>query len=272
MADSTDGVNDYANIRNQLAKQYFSTFDGDRLKKITDTLGCKTTDCPQLIAASKIDYNVVSLDRREYVGRSDKQNKIIIHSTDAEAVNNSPSPQEVTTVGYSITATEYFEATINKTIGITADVEISIKFLKINAGFKFGQTYSETRKYSNTTTIEAPSQKVIVDAYTKMNVTFNFYQYEDVNNYFLDFVIKNDSTIIHPDVGANSNVIFVKNYLGPFLQKNVDYLPTITYEHETDIKIIGAENKFVLKNFPATERLTNVGVDVVYGKAEPIEH
>lgn len=265
------GVADYANIRNQLAKQYFSQFDPNRLKTITTTLGCKTTDCPQLIAASKIDYTVLSLDRQEYAGRADKQNKIVIHSTDAEAVNNSPSKQEVTTVGYSIKVTQYFEATITKTTEITSNVEISVKFLKFGAGFKFSKTTSETRKSSNETTLDAPSQKIVVDPYTKMNVTFNFYQYEDINSYFLDFVIDKNSTITHPDVDATSSVVFATHPLAAFLDKNVAFLPNITYVNDTDIKLAARDGKFVLKNLPGTERLTNFGVDVVFGKPQPIQ-
>lgn len=265
------GVTDYANIRNQLAKQYFSQFNPDRLKIITNTLGCKTTDCPQLIDASKVEYTVLSLDRQEYAGREDKQNQIVIHSTDSEAVNNSPSKQEITTVGYSIKVMQYFEATVTKTTEITSNAEISIKFLKFGAGFKFSKTTSETRKTSNETTFDAPSQKIQVDPYSKINVTFNFYQYEDINKYFLDFVIDKGSTITHPDVDANSNVVFVKNPLGAFLDKNVEFLGTMTYPNDTDIKLAARDGKFVLRNIPATERLTNFGVHVVFGKSEPIE-
>lgn len=264
--------NDYTVIKNQLTKQYFAEYDAVRLKILTDALGCKTTDCPQLIAASKIEYSVLNLNRQEYIGRADKQNKIVIHSTDAEAVNNSPSKQEVTTVGYSIKATQYYEATVTKTTEISSNAEINLKFLKFGAAFKFGRTTSETRKSSNETTLNAPSQRIVVDPYSKINVTFNFYQYDDINNYFLDFEISNDTTITHPEVNANSVVVFDKKPLFSFLQNQIDFLPTLKYEKETDIKIVSRDGKFVLTNFPATEKLTNFGVDVVFGKPEEIPH
>lgn len=263
---------DYENIKNQLAKQYFSDFDPARLKVITDTLGCKSTDCPQLLTASTIDYNIVALNRQEYVGRADKQNKIVVHSTDAEVVNNSPTRQEVNTVSYSITVTQYFEVTVTKTLFISSSASITLKFLKLGAEFKFTKTTSQTKKTSNETTLEAPSQRVVVDPYSKMNVTFNFYQYEDINNYFLDFEIAPDSTITHPDVDAASNVIFTKKPLGDFLVKHADFLPTMKYENDTMIKIESRDGKFVLRNIPATEKITNFGVDVVFGKSEEIPH
>lgn len=262
--------NDYTIIRNQLVKRYFSQFDSNRLKIITDKLGCKTTDCPQLLAASKIDYKVVALDRKEYTGRASKQNKVVIHSTDAETVNNSPSKQEVTSVGYSIKVTQYYEATVTKTIDISSDVSIQVEFVKFGPSFKFGRTSSEKRQSSNEITLDAPSQRIVVDSYTKMNVTFNFYQYEDINNYFLDFVIDNSSVISHPDVKTSSQVIFVNRPLDEFLMKNFDFLSTIQYENGTDIKIVERDGKFVLKNLPATEKIINFGVDVVFGKPETI--
>lgn len=263
--------NDFINIKNQLAKQYYSEYDPQKLQIITETLGCKTTDCPQLLSATTFDYNVLSLDRQEYVGRADKQNKIIIHSTDTEAVNNSPSKQEVQTVSYSIKVTQYYEVVITKTSDISSEVGITIAFLRFGLAFKFAKTTKETKRASNETTLEAPSQKVVVDPYTKLNVTFNFYQYNDINKYYLDFEIGKNSTIYHPDVDARSNVVFVKKPIGEFLEKNVDFLSTLSYEHDTDIKIEAKEDKFILRNFPATEKLTNFGVDVVYGKPEEIK-
>lgn len=267
-----DSTIDYANIRDQLMKFYFSKFDAARLKKITDGLGCKTTDCPQLIAASKLDYKVLSLDRQEYNGRASKQNKIVVHSTDAEAMNNSPSKQEIKTVRHAIKVTQYSEATVTKSIFVSSDVSITVKFVKFDASFKFGKTSTETQKTSNTTTLEVPSQSILVDPYTKMNVTFNFYQYEDINNYLLDFVIGKGSIITHPDVDASSNILFVQQPLDDFLTKNIDVLPKLRYDNDKAIKVIERGGKIVLQNLPATEKLTNFGVDVVFGKPEPIPH
>lgn len=265
-----DNFNDFINIKNQIAKKYFSEYDATKLKVITDSLGCKSIDCPQLLAVTHIDYNVVDLYRQEYAGREGKQNKVIIHSTDAEAVNRSPSKQEVQTVSYSLKVTQFSEVVITKTIDLTSEVGITIAFVRFGVSFRFAKTAKETKRGSNETTLEAPSQKIIVDPYTKINVTFNFYQYDDINKYFLDFEIGKNSVIIHPEIDGNSNVVFVKKPIGEFLEKHVDFLSTLTYENETDIKIEAKEEKFILRNFPATEKLTNFGVDVVYGEPEEI--
>lgn len=100
-----------------------------------------------------------------------------------------------------------------------------------------------------------------------MNVTFNFFQYDDINNYFVDFEIAKNSTISHPEVDAKSNVVFVKKPLGDFLTKNVDFLPTLKYENDTVLKLVESDDKLILKNFPMSEKITGYGVDVVFGKA-----
>lgn len=266
-----ENFNDFVNIKNQIAKQYFAEYDANKLKIITDSLGCKSIDCPRLLSVTSIDYDVIDFYRREYAGRAAKQNKIIIHSTDAEAVNNSPSKQEVQTVSYSLKVTQYFEVIITKTSDISSEVGITISFVSFGVTFKFGKTTKETKRESNETTLEAPSQKIIVDPYTKINVTFNFYQYNDINKYFIDFEIGKNSMIKHPEVDDNSNVVFVKKPIGEFLEKHIDFLSTLTYENETDIKLEAKDEKFILRNFPATEKITNFGVDVVYGKPEEIK-
>lgn len=262
---------DYTNINNQLLELYFSQFRPDRLKSIKDRLGCKTYVCPQLMAKSEIDYTVVSVDRKEFVGRTTNPKRTVFHTTSAEVVNNNPLRQEITTVGYSIKVAQSNEATITKTRGISAGITISIMFLGFNLGFKFEKTTSVTSKFSKETTLNVPSQKVLVDPYTKFNVTFKFYQYEDIDSYFLDFVIGKDSKISHPDRGFLGELRTVKLDLIPFLRKNSYILPKLKYRNETDIKIVEKNGEFVLKNFPATVRIINFGVDVAFGKTESIK-
>lgn len=258
---------DYANIRNQLMKHYFSQFSHDRLRSIKNALRCERRRCPQLISRSKIEYDVESLDGKEFAGRTNNtQSKTVFHTTNAEAVNNTPLPQEVKTVGYSIKTAESSEVTISKTFGISAGIAYIFSL-----SFTFGRTRSETRRSSKESLVNVPSQIVKVDPHTKFNVTYNFYQYEEIDNYFLDFVIGEKSLLIHPDIGGLfPSLIDRKRYLNKFLEENVDFLRKMKYENERDIKVVEKNGKFVLKNLPATRKIINFGVDVVFGKPEPI--
>lgn len=250
--------------------KYFADYDAAQLKLITDALGCKSTDCPQLLAASNIEYNIIDMHGKKFIGRNDRINKIVIQSTDTEVVNSSPSQQTITTIAYAMNCIQSFQVTITKTTTTRSETTINLWLYKKKSEVVFTQKEEETYSETNETTIYFPSQNVTTNAHTKMNVTFNFFQFDDINKYFVDFEIALNSTISHPEVDADSNVIFVKKPLGDFLQKNIDFLGAMTYPNDTVIKIESKEipeKKFILRNFPTFETITGYGVDVVFGQA-----
>lgn len=263
--------NDFANIKDQIAKQFFAEYDPQRLKIITEKFGCKSIECPELLAATKIDYSIANMVEKQYIGRGKRINKIVFHSTDTEAVNNSPSQQVITTIPFSLTFIQSFELKISKTKQITSNGKgKNLWVYKTKTTITFTQQEEETRSETNETTILFASQNVNIAPLTRMNVSFNFFQYDDINNYFLDFEIDNNSTFRHPDVDVNSTVITTTSPLTNFLRNHIDFLSTLKYENENMLKLQANDGKFVLRNFPASEKMTNYGVDVVFGKAKNI--
>lgn len=265
--NSTPGFNDFTNIKNQIAERYFAEYDAQRLKIITDVLGCKTIDCPQLLSATNIDYNILDVVGKKYIGRGDRVNKIVIQSTDTEVANSSPSKQIIRSISYFLKCIQSLTVTITKTTQVHSEKSVNIWIFKSKSSFTFTHKEETTTSETNETTIFFPSQNITVEPFTKMNTTFNFFQYDDINNYFVDFEIAENSTISHPEVDANSNLVFVKKPLGDFLTKNVDFLPTLKYENDTVLKLVENDDKLILKNFPMSEKITGYGVDVVFGKA-----
>lgn len=269
-AYTTTIYNDYTNIKDQIAKQYFAEYDPLRLKAITTALGCNSTDCPKLIDATNIKYNLLDSVGREYVGRGDKLNKIVFHSADTEVENNSASQQRITGRSFALTMTTNYEVVFTKAKDSHSESGSNYWVYRKKSSVSFTET--EVKKYTETniTTMHFPSQNITVAPFTKMNTTFNFFQYEDVNNYLLDFEVAANSTLTHPELDANSKVISVSKPLGDFLVKHIAFLPTIKYESETVLKLVEIEGKFVLKNMPTTEKLTNYGFDVVFGRVEKL--
>lgn len=261
---SNSACNDYVNIKNQIAKQYFAEYDQQRLKTITDMLGCKSIDCPQLLSVTNINYNILDVAEKRYIGRGNRKNKIVIQSTDTEMANNSPSKQSIRSISYFLKCIQSLQVTITKTTQIYSEKSVNLFIFKSKSAFTFTHKEEETTRETNETTIIFPSQNITVAPRTRMNVTFDFFQYDDINNYFVDFEIAGNSTISHPEVDG-SNVVFVKKPMDEFLQKHVDFLSTIQYENDNMIKIEAHENKFILKNFPTSETITGYGVDVVFG-------
>lgn len=257
---------EFTNIKNQITAKIFSEYDAQRLKIITDSLGCKTVDCPQLISASNIEYNILELVGREYIGRGEKQPKVVIQSTDTEISNASPVQQNISTVSYVLKCIENYELTITKTTQIRTEKTIDLFFYKKTTTTTFTKKDVERTGTTAERTVQFPSQNVTVEPLSKLNVTFNFVQYDDINNYLIDFQIADNSTLSHLDVVGN-DVVFVQTPLGEFLRKNIPFISTLKYDDAKMLKLIEKDGKFILKNFPTSETITNFGVDVIFGKA-----
>lgn len=91
-----------------------------------------------------------------------------------------------------------------------------------------------------------------------------------LNNYFLHIEIVKSSTILHSADEFTGRVVCVRKSLSEFSLNDIDFLSTLTYQHENMLKIEVNDEKFVLKNFPSSEKITNYGVDVVFGRAEKV--
>lgn len=201
-----------------------------------------------------------------FIGRADKRNKLVIQSTDTEVANASPVQQNVTTIGYNLDCIQNLEITVTKTTRIKTERKINLLFFSITKT-KI-ETHTEVLRTGETRerTVHFPSQNITVEPFTKMNVTFNFHHHEDVNNYLIDFQIADNSTFTHLDV-VNNTVVFVKKPLGDFLKENAKFISTLKYEDDMMLRLIEKNGKFILKNFPTTEKIANYGVDVIFGKA-----
>lgn len=221
------------------------------------------------MAASNIEYNVIESVGKEYVGRGDKQQKIVIQSSDIEIANTSPIQQNISTISYTLSYVQNYEITITKTTQIRTEKTVGIGPFKSTKTHTFTQKDVERTGETIERTMYFPSQNVTVEPLSKMNVTFNFVQYDDIIDYFLDFQIAENSTFSHLDV-VDNNVVFLNKTLGSFLQTHREFLSTLKYENDTMLRLIEKDGKFILKNFPATEKITNIGVNVVFGKATNI--
>lgn len=69
---------------------------------------------------SSIDVQVSEIFETRFVGRQDKLNKIIIHSSDTYVKNNSTRNQEGHSVPYSFSVTK----TITSSVTISSDIEV----------------------------------------------------------------------------------------------------------------------------------------------------
>lgn len=233
---------------------------------------------------TKINYIVKDLYEQRDGGIAHNINKKPIHSSDTQIINNTPLSQEASSVAYSATVTKTTSVTITKTHGFGATAGITIFFLNFGGSYRFDRSKSIQNTTTETSTVTAPSQKVILEPFTKVNVTYNFYQYDDVYKYLLDFEIDEKSSMTRPDfrymyygdlkccepclLFKTSNVI--RSPLKRFFKENNDAFQSIVYKNDTVVKVEQENGKFILRNIPAIEKIQNFGVDIIYGTAEKL--
>lgn len=230
---------------------------------------------------TKIDYKLTDLYQKRLVKRRNNLNKTIIYSSDTFVANESSETREVISPSFSRRVTKADEISVELATDINSEMEIRVPLKENeNIGFKLGGPLTHEL------TITAPSHKITLDPFTKMNVTFDFYRYEDISEYALDFQLDESSSFAYPDYSKSihygdrtccDNCFLFKDTATKtvpfleFLRENHDVIGSITYGSESVIKLEEINGRFILRNLgQATEKITHFGVAVLFGTPEPI--
>lgn len=234
-----------------------------------------------------ISYRVANLAEKRFVSSQHMLNKIEIYSSEVSVANNSTLQQEASTLSYALTVTKTDTMATMKTSNIKSNDPIMVPFVGTSGlPIEFTGNDYEINKRVQKFTIEAPTQKVLLDPFTKMRMRFIFYQYETRNDFRLDFLIDKNSTMTCPDFERDlfygdpkccePCYLFQQNdtittSLNEFIADNPKILDTIQYQNEDAIHL--AYNDFgqlTLTNFPSIEKIMNFGVDILFEAPEQI--
>lgn len=278
-------------IKNQIARKLaMDDFNQMRDPQSRCTLGLIVNYGVSLVITqglSEIDYKIADLYERRPIRRRNKLNKIVIYSSDTFVSNDGPEQQEVSSASHSRRVTKTDEMSARLETEMSSEMEVKIPFKgNTHFGFKFAGHSTQTKSQTEELVITAPSHKIVLDPFTRMNVTFQFYRYENINDYSLDFVLAESSTITYPDYNANihygdrsccDDCFLYKDTVTrtvpflTFLRENHDVIGNITYKKESSIRLEERNGQFILLNAGrATERITHFGVDVLFGTPEQI--
>lgn len=274
-SDSVDSV--FIDIKNQIVKLLFAEYNAEYLSIILDTLGCKTLDdCQVLLDISSINY-VITESVKHYVGRGNQANRKLYHSTTVNVINNSTEKRDLTASMKDYDVTQVFHVDINKTghlktrergifIPFTADEPLRFTFYKSDV-----LSANQRQLFS----LKETPRKVTLNPFTKRNVTYNIFQYDEFNHYRMDFYIDENSVINHPSVDrwSGQKVIFVKTHLLEFLKAHDRLVPSLKFKNSTGIILRKSSDGkgFSLDNFPAVEKITNFEVETVCSATESIK-
>lgn len=263
-------------IKNQIVKQLFAEFTAPNIKIVLDTLGCKTLDdCQVLLDISSISYAVTNtLWAKHYVRRGDQANKKLLNSSNVTIVNNSTSEQDLPSSMKDQSVTQVFQVSIEKTDHLDTGTQVvAIPFTANQPlSFIFNKSPVVSATLSQPFTLKEASRNVTMKPFSKRNVTYNVFQFEEFNHYLMDFNIDKTSVISHPTVTPPSTVSFVKTNLLDFLKAHAPLVQGLKFKNATGITLGKSADglTFSLNNFPAVEKITNFVVETEYSKTESI--
>lgn len=268
-----DDETEFHNIKDQIVKQFFAEYDQDKLAIILSAIGCKDVDCPALNTICSIDFKIISEGNygKYLFDVGDKQNKQVVNSSSTTLINDGTEKIEVSSEFQSWTVEQNFQVSVSKTDRISSEATKSFAFTasqSIEINFT-GQSV-ETGSINQTTVFFAQPQTITLDPQTKVDLSYEFYQFEQTSNYHLDFNLDPTSTIKHPAVNDESVVIFTSSPLMDFLTSHLEFVKNMKFA-PGGIELIANEEGAQLKNFPASEKVTNFGIDVVFGDPVPID-
>lgn len=247
------------------------------MKIILDTLGCKTLeDCQVLLDISSISYTITNtLWAKHYVGRGIQTNKKLLNSSNVTVINNSTANRDLTTSMKDYNVTQVFQVNINKTDHLDTGTQVvSIPFTANKPlNFIFNKSDAVSANQSQPFLLREPSRNVTLRPFTKRNVTYNIFQFVELNQYLMDFNIDKTSVISHPSVTLPSTVLFVKTNLLDFLKSHAKLVESLKFKNATGITLGKSSDglSFSLNNFPAVEKITNFVVETVYSKTVSIQ-
>lgn len=164
--------------------------------------------------------------------------------------------QEGSIASHSITETNTHQVSIGAAVKLSAKAGISIPLVgNTDITVEFTGSYTATNSKSIATIVTAPAQKVFLKPRTQATIAYTFFKYERVSEYLIDFEIDETAS----EIFGESLVKFQNGACFGNL-----------YNNNNKPGLVFVNDKFVLKNFPATEKFWGYGVDINIGKEQPI--
>lgn len=206
----------------------------------------------------QLNFDLVNLYEIHYINSSAPSKRSTVNTTNTYVDNNSSVSQTVYTVGFEKCFEKIDEITFDMTFGfsISAGAKILIpirKNLPVSAGIEVDASFSENVSVKKTMIerekITAPPQPVNVGPYSRVRVTYTVFEYVATLYNRLDY-----------EVTPHAKGLFAF-----FLKK----MGNAVYG-QGDLKLEYLNGKTIMRNFPQTEKLPSLGIEVAINQTEKI--
>lgn len=205
----------------------------------------------------QLNFDLVDLYDKNYINSSDPSNRTIVYTTYLYVENYTPLVQTKYTTGFEGYVEKidefHFDRTFEFSISAGAKIIIPIRKMPIGAGIEIDASFSEHVSVTKTTiereNVTAPPQPVKVGPFSRVKVTYNVLQYVATLNNRLDY-----------EVTPHAKGLFAF-----FLKK----MGNAVYG-QGHLKLEYLNGKAIMRNFPETEKLKSVGIEIIIGSEEKI--
>lgn len=205
----------------------------------------------------QLNFDLINLYDKSVFNSSISPNRTIVFSTYTYVENNRASSQTIYTIGYQKTVETMNEITIQRTFefstGGGVSIKIPLKKVEMDVGIYYEASFSEyqsvTKRVTTNETVTAPPQPINVGPFSRVKVTYNIFEYVTTINNRLDF-----------EVTPHAKGLFAF-----FLKK----MGNAVYG-QGDLKLEYLDGKAIMRNFPETEQLPSLGIEVIIHPEEKI--
>lgn len=202
-----------------------------------------------------------SLHEKRRNGDPWRQDRDIVFERHDYVANHKSKEHEMLSdisVPKNFTGTNVIKIEKTKDLMVNANNRIDIPFIvsKVGIGEEFGQNDTFTMKLDKLTKTNQGNITVNVPPFSKIYVSLYVYEYVDVHNYFLDFELDDASAVS----------------CAPYNPKTLrEFLPEGKYRSK-GLQLEHVDDKFIIKNVPASETVVSFGIRTKFEPAEKIEY
>lgn len=223
-----------------------------------------STDCWQQVENEfSVQFFVEKIFRKKLINKHKQLNKKLFNVNEAFAQNPQNTKQEVQLQTFFVSdSIEVYDITINKVGGLFGEFQFP-SVQNTDVLLQFLGSNQLARTINKSIRLVTPPVKIQMDPLSSHRVNFNYYTYENIWNYELEFKISNKSIIKFPySSSAHCPSQITLNVLN-FIEEESKFITSLHYDDDQQIKLIHTNGTYILKGFPLIEKLSSVEVKSV---------